>query len=867
MKQEQAVPAGEMPGVRRVEPARRPKTPSGGTMQIGGIPCEVTYRGPDFTSAGVVPVSVVSDGNGLWGPGGSDPTRALARREQHWADSRLAEIGRANASDAGNAEQGGGDLQKMHRLLRGRYAWAIVLALLLGGAGGYAGMKLGRRTYQSVGLVNIVPVHVITQSDSQFNEQFVDAQAAMMRSQHVMDLALDDHLWQNARGTRSDEVEADFAKELDVTRQGSLLVVKFTDPDPQAAQLAVQTTLQAFEKLFNEDQAANGGFAQNRLTQTRSALSQKLASITVEINAKADPYGPDGLQAERTFKIQQLQDIDRALDQLTRTQVEIASAATTQPGVAKSVDELAVTDAVLAQLIQRKHDLVNQIAAMQAAGFLEKNQGLIKLRSQLQVTDDDIQDRAELVRTIPLREDANGTLGLRSKLPVKDAIAFLNSRKTKLQSELTGLSASIADIEGKRIEAARIQNDLNVVEETLHHWDVEQTRYRLEITRAERPLTPYRDTRVSFASAGGLGGVILGFGLIMLLGLADRRIRTPADAKGNLGGRPMLGVLPHLPEDLSDPEKAAAAAHGVHEIRTLLQIWGRGRNHQVFGITSAAPGSGKTSLTAALGLSFAAAGFKTLLIDCDLIGGGLTSRIDAMLRPKIGQILLRRGLITDEQLRYALKHARASTRPLGEILLEQQYVTEADLTAAIAAQSQESVGLLDAMAGDDLADCVVETGVSGLWVLPLGGATAQHAGTLSPEVLNRVINTARESFDVVLIDTGPVPGSLEASVTASQVDAIVLTIARGDRRPAVERSLAHLQSLGARIAGIVFNRARERDIDTSTSSRISSAGSRPLDPDETLTHSQVGHSSRLGPVARAVASHGPRNGNGSFASR
>ena len=62
----------------------------------------------------------------------------------------------------------------------------------------------------------------------------------------------------------------------------------------------------------------------------------------------------------------------------------------------------------------------------------------------------------------------------------------------------------------------------------------------------------------------------------------------------------------------------------------------------------------------------------------------------------------------------------------------------------------------------------------------------------------------------MLIDTGPVPGSLEASVVASQVDEVILTVARGEQRALAERSATHLSALGARVAGIVFNRGSQR---------------------------------------------------------
>jgi hypothetical protein len=59
-----------------------------------------------------------------------------------------------------------------------------------------------------------------------------------------------------------------------------------------------------------------------------------------------------------------------------------------------------------------------------------------------------------------------------------------------------------------------------------------------------------------------------------------------------MGGMTLLGILPELPDRLTDPAQAATAAHCVHQIRTMLQInSGEGRN--VFAVTSASPGDGR----------------------------------------------------------------------------------------------------------------------------------------------------------------------------------------------------------------------------------------------------------------------------------
>src|SRR5262249_46416492 len=155
----------------------------------------------------------------------------------------------------------------------------------------------------------------------------------------------------------------------------------------------------------------------------------------------------------------------------------------------------------------------------------------------------------------------------------------------------------------------------------------------------------------------------------------DQRVKNVADAQGRIrGSNRMLGVLPRLPDDISDPNQASIAAYCVHHIRTILQI-GPGREHQVIAISSPSPGDGKTSLALRFGLSFAASSAKTLLIDCDVIGGGLTSRMNAVIRRKIGDILVRSGYATPAQIEDAVTIAQATSRRLGEILVERGIVT------------------------------------------------------------------------------------------------------------------------------------------------------------------------------------------------
>jgi polysaccharide biosynthesis transport protein len=263
--------------------------------------------------------------------------------------------------------------------------------------------------------------------------------------------------------------------------------------------------------------------------------------------------------------------------------------------------------------------------------------------------------------------------------------------------------------------------------------------------------------------------------------LMNPRVRFSDETSHEVSGLTLLGILPDLPDRLSDPEQASIAAHCVHQIRTMLQINNHTHDRRVFAVTSAAPGDGKTSLTLALGLSYAACGTRTLLIDCDVVGAGLTTRMNVNV-PE---------------------------------------------------------GVLEAIANRSLLEYVRTTDVADVAILPVGTGQGLHASTLSPAALRRLVDEARKHFDTILVDTGPILGSIEASLVCAAADSVVLTVSRGQQRPLVEKAIQHLNSIGAHLAGVVFNRAQASDFERSISGM--SARSNP-----------AVHGGRIGPVARAV---------------
>jgi capsular exopolysaccharide synthesis family protein len=324
------------------------------------------------------------------------------------------------------------------------------------------------------------------------------------------------------------------------------------------------------------------------------------------------------------------------------------------------------------------------------------------------------------------------------------------------------------------------------------------------IARGEVPVAPYSDSRMKMAAVAGGAGAALPVAVLILLGLLGQTYRFSTDAEDTATETvPLLGILPILSDRLDEMEKRADAAHCVHQIRAILQM--RRPTNSAYMVTSAAAGEGKTSLTAALAFAFAASGARTLLVDADLVGQRLTG-----------------GFHSDRQL-----------------------------------------GLLDAINGAALGDCVKRI-ERGLRFMPVGKTdTTLAAWTLSAMSIRKILAEARRHFDVVLVDTGPVLGSVEASVVAPEVDGVIFTIARGQQRWLVEKATKHVQSVGGKLLGYVFNRAESRDFNRSAFRSSARSSTMPQEPDWTPRR-EAPEAAKLGPLVTSVATllpaHAEENG-------
>jgi hypothetical protein len=261
---------------------------------------------------------------------------------------------------------------------RGRGVWiAVVIVVVLGGAGGILGYHLARPLWSSTGMILIRPyiAPLLRPSELTGNmpdyQSFVLAQVALLRQQPVIDNALRTPEWRalNRPGT-SDDVWQDFLASLHIsTGSDEMVRVTFTDPDPAACTAAVKGVLTAYKAFYLEKEERQQQDKINTLDAMRIACTSERDAKREAIRFIAREFATDDLrpvvQAKQAILTQlefELSQIDAKLDGLGAMPSTLPSiqpavegqAGTGEPRVARKLPkDMTVSDIVLLDPMMR----------------------------------------------------------------------------------------------------------------------------------------------------------------------------------------------------------------------------------------------------------------------------------------------------------------------------------------------------------------------------------------------------------------------------------------------------------------------------------------------------------------------------------
>jgi Mrp family chromosome partitioning ATPase/uncharacterized protein involved in exopolysaccharide biosynthesis len=668
----------------------------------------------------------------------------------------------------GNARSQQSLLALLDDRLRGRWLWmlgvggvlAIVFAIL-----GYASTS---PMYQSQGAIRVAPnlnplINAIPETGQMPHYQsFMQTQVQYIRSRRVIEHALKNEELRALEWSRNEDVLSILESELEAwsDRRSELIFVSFESAEPVVCQTVCRAIIESYDEIYGRE----GGDATFKKLQELDALQAQF-----ERDLRVRRGNIQTVHARhRTMDLQALHGMKSQQIEVFEQQIAAASAALARDGgtpggetrtmAGPGTRQLEAISPRLAELRALRDQAITDFEMIRdryrpGTNVYVRAEGRVETAERM-LRQEHARALEQWVRLSP------GTLAAAGDPAFFDGmgpdrlateIEALKAGRAAASGEIEQLLADIQLLADTEFEVERIQSDLADVKKRKENLELERNSIASRISvvqEATTPHAPYRDGRGKRAIAGFVFGFAASFGVFFLLGTVDRRTYGTGQLRLE-GARETrcLGVLPDLGRGLEDPETSDIASHCVHQIRNQIEVMREPDRGFALAVTSPFQGDGKTSIVMALGWSYALAGYRTLLVDCDMVGRSLTRQL---------------GLIGEPGLKEALFH-------------------------------HESEGV------------VTDLPVENLSVMPVGADARFGPETLRHRDLSDALDVVRERYEMVIVDTGPLLGSLESTPVTTAADGVVLSIRRGRSRTRLEECMRRLQAAGARCLGMILN--------------------------------------------------------------
>ncbi len=289
------------------------------------------------------------------------------------------------------------------------------------------------------------------------------------------------------------------------------------------------------------------------------------------------------------------------------------------------------------------------------------------------------------------------------------------------------------------------------------------------------PRSPVAPKRLQNILLSGLLALVAGVGLVLFLDYINNKLESVEDVDRYLR-LPALGVIPLLENGakskrligggggrgkelvpangsvvLTQVEANSSIAESYRQLRTSLLLSSAGHAPRTILFTSSQPAEGKTTTSVNTAISLAQTGSAVLIIDADL------------RRPRVHKI-------------FNLKN---------------------------------TAGLSNYLTGEEDLASLIQVAMPNLYVLPVGPLPPNPAELLGSVRMKQVIETLAANFDYVIVDSPPVSSFADSLILSSMVEGVIIVVKGGSTpRELAQRAKAHLQSVGARILGVVVNQIK-----------------------------------------------------------
>ncbi len=431
---------------------------------------------------------------------------------------------------------------------------------------------------------------------------------------------------------------------------------------------------------------------------------------------------------------------------------------------------------------QRKQQLLDlemQYSAGQVTGGGSNDNGQLALRQKIDhVKEELVQELLQSGQREELIDPLSQIRGLvQETITLEVDLATSKAREQALKKTVDGYEQELAKLPHQEFALARLIRARDVDEKIYS-----MLRQRHEevgiaeagkigdihlIDGAIKPLAPIKPNRNKFLASGCFLGLALGIGLALLLESLDNTLKSQDDVEKHLA----LTVLASIPgihhhrtlrlQGNPHPDSRYAAKmlsqdnwnSPLYEAFRILQMnfafLNADRVLRTILMTSAAPGEGKTLTSINLMQTFARAGIKTLLVDCDL------------RRPMVHQVL-------------GIKSAPGLTDVL---------INKSEAKRAI---------------------CRLDSAYA--FALPCGTLPPNPSEMLDSLRMRELIAELKSEYQLIILDSPPLIAVADSIILSTEVDGVFLIIRSGTTsRDTALRALRLLEKNRKKVMGAILN--------------------------------------------------------------
>ena len=544
---------------------------------------------------------------------------------------------------------------------------------------------------------------------------------------------------------------------VDPVRNSRLVKLRYDSSDPQLAATILNALAKAYvdfnlERRFDASSYARN-FLQERLQQVKTRLEESEREM-VEFATKQGIVNVSGNE-NQNIVAQRLTEINSGLataekqrsaaEAIYRKMLDTRGHGLSQVLDSKIIQTLKDSKAKLETQYQEKLSL-----------YKPAYPAMVQLREQIDQLDRQInQEVANIRGAITATYEAAKT---------EEALLRANLNQSK---------RDVLELQGRSIQLSILRREVDTNRE-LYNGLLQRfkeigaaagigTNNISLVDEATPPIFPYKPNLPLYTLLALGIGLLSGIGLAFLREHFDDTFKQPEDVE-KLLGLPVLGIIPWFQQKRRETRPLALVGYDdprsplAEAYRSLGATLGFSTTSGVprsLAVTSATIGEGKSTSVLNLGIQFARAGKKVLLIDADL------------RNPSLHRVL----------------------------------------------ELNNEVGLTNLLTGDQARSVNIAkpTQIPDLFVIPSGPMSPNPAELLAGSKMADLLALASEKFDQVLVDSPPVMGLADALILGNLCDGMLLSIDMGrTRRDYVRAACKRLRGARVRLVGVILTKIQLR---------------------------------------------------------